>query len=188
MSSLKVQSVRGALLFVRSADDLLRAVKDVNQLLAHRRTRGSVGDEVLGIVARKRGSSPPLVRAFVGACLADASVEVSESVGLAGIWSLCWFDLTSVRGRQPHDRRKRLLNALLAGRAGGQEFPAEGRVFLPVLTPEESHQEVDVLRDDLRSLYPSLMISADCFVHDAASGGIAALGAGAPRLRLVRSR
>ena len=149
---------------------------------------------MLGIVVTANLDSGLLVSTLADAGSPDVPVEVCESVALAGIWSLCWFDVSSIEPGDPHARRKRLLDTLLFGtrwsRApmtyqGDDDEPEGRRVFLPVLTRMEGQHEVDVVLDDLRALYPTLVTGRNCFVRDPAFGGLSP--SRGHRLRLVRS-
>ena len=82
------------LLFVRSVGELSHVVRAVNELLSRRLAPSWLDPEVLGV--------------FVGR---DLDSRLRESVALAGIWSLCWFDLGSAAvGPRAADRRQKLLD------------------------------------------------------------------------------
>ncbi len=86
----------GTLLFVRGVEDIPSAVRAVNELLSRRRSRGSIDHPLLGILV---GVDLDSALHEQGCEKDEMDVTVVESVGLSGIWSLCWFGQPDVRVR-----------------------------------------------------------------------------------------
>ena len=161
------------LLFVRSVGELSHAVRAVNELLSRRLAPSWLDPEVLGVFVGRDLDSRLRVPESRSARPCCVCVTLRESVALAGIWSLCWFDLGSAAvGPRAADRRQKLLDDLVASGPGGRTEPGEPRIFLPAFTPAEAQAEVDVLLEELRARYPSLAIGSDCLLTVPACGGL----------------
>jgi len=169
-SSAEMESV-GALLFVRSLSDLPPVLPTVGSLLSRRRSSGAEGDAVMGIVVGAE-LDERLTEAAAGP--ADTDVRLRESVGLSGIWSLCWFETgLAQEGQDGAERRRRLVDCLVRAdppRAGRDEAPVARRLLFPVLTRAESGTDGGALTAALQARYPTLAVMPNGFVH-AASGG-----------------
>lgn len=163
---MRVDMRRGeAILFVRAVKDLARALETVNPLLARRRATGLLHDEVLGVLVGE-----DLDNALHGRPrkLIGAHAALRESVGLSGIWSLCWFDVPVDRAEEDADRARRCLFDRLANAMSGDA--SEGPLWFPVLTPLEARGDVRALVDALRASYPMLTVMRDVLVHDPSRG------------------
>jgi len=165
----------GALLFVRSIDDVDCAAQTVNEILARGRTLDSTGD-VLGILVSEEIDLTLSVLWCRDASAVHDHVTLRESVALSGIWSLCWFDIRLGDERTDADeRRGRLLDAVVFGLQADRPGSTGRCVFFPVLTVVEAHHEVKVLLDDLKARYSALTFGRGCFVHLPARGGLVRL-------------
>lgn len=160
----KAWKTTGALLFVRASDDLSRTIDGVNAFLSYQPSGLSPGDDLLAVVQCDDVDSNPLP--------ASGGHALRESVGLAGVWNLCSFDLTGLA----HDvsvgqRRRRLLDAVSPhhrARHGGDDVigdTARWRV-LPVVSPAEALAGVEALLGELAAQHPGLDFGPTWFAHD----------------------
>lgn len=168
-----VESIEtGALLFVHRAAALPSSIEAVNRLLSHRRACGSAGDALLGVVVRAGVDAGVMIRPLTSAGPANDAVKLRESVSLAGIWSLWWFEISSLNEIDRCERRKHLLDTLVRSDQADSDGPRGRPMFIPVLTARETTRGSAVLLDDLQERYPTLTIARECFVRDPALGMI----------------
>lgn len=154
---------RSALLFVRGTEHVTRALEAANMLRAGRRGALSLtGAEVLGIFVHE-GLDTGLVAQD---CLYTNSdgVALRESVGLNGIWTLCWFELPLTVGSPGVERRRLLLDTLLVNDLGDPASLAKRRLFFSVWTPAEALEDVTRGLRDLEARYAIWEIGREHFV------------------------
>lgn len=163
-----------ALLFVRGTDDVVSSLRMVNRLLAH---RGSSNGEVIGVVVGRRpdGSLPEPWAELA----AERDVGLRESVGVAGIWSLAWYDVPGVESREERwAARMRLLDLVARSQGEGPAKGAPRLKFFPVLASSEG-PATDSLVQWMKARYPALGLIRTIFVDEPSMGGIVSLeGAG----------
>jgi hypothetical protein len=174
-----IQSVRSAnvrsfaILFVRSADDVVSSVRLVNRLLSLRGM--SNGDVIAVVVGRARDS------ALLEPCadlVAAHDVGLREAVGVPGIWSLAWYDLSDVEAREERwAARLRLLDVV--ARTHAETLGRAPRwTFFPVLANDERPAS-ESLVEWMKARYPALGLIRTIFVDEPSMGGIVRLeGAG----------
>ncbi|MEZ4404907.1 MAG: hypothetical protein R3A52_00235 [Polyangiales bacterium] len=170
----------GALLFVRGPADLHAALRAVNALRASPRSTRPAEAPVLGILvgAGFEGALPEPARTHP-----DAEVTLAQSVDLAGVWSLCWFEARSPSPRGSSARRRWILDHVLpqASALAGGDRASPWRVLFAVVPPSERLRDVDGARDALARRYPTLTIARGVFVDDPSRGGIVRLEAAESR-------
>ena len=150
----------GAVVFVRCLAHLPNAIRAVNQLLSLRRSR-----EVLGIVVHEELDKGLPSPTYGDACT-DTSVSLRESVGVSGIWSLCWFDFTVPEElAQAEQRRTQLLDLLVFGGSAERAAAGSSRLLLPVFTSAEASKG-GALIEQLSVRYPMLAVGSHGYVHD----------------------
>ena len=173
--------MESALLFVRRTGDVPRAREAANMLLAcRRRTRPSTGGEVLGICVGERLDGELVAPRGERPHARSLGVALRESVALAGVWSLCWFELPHLVSLSGADRRRTLLDALELDEDRDPGNPDKRCLFLAVWTPAEARHDV---RGGLRGLvgrYPALEIGSEGFV-DWPERGVVSLAAASAR-------
>jgi hypothetical protein len=148
----------GAVVFVRSLEHLSNTIRAVNQLLSLRRSR-----DVLGIVVHEELDKGLPTPTYGDACA--GTVSLRESVGVGGIWSVCWFDFTLPEGlAQAEERRTQLLDLLVFG--GSAERTGRSRLLLPVLTSAEASKGGGALIEQLSVRYPMFAVGSHGYVHD----------------------
>lgn len=149
----------GALILVRSAADVPLAIHGVSELLWRRHARGASGHHVLGVVAGAGIDPDSCMQPFVG----GGKITLRESIGLSGIWNLCWFDLGPLeRAQLEAERRHRLFDCLRPD--------LQGTLF-PVFTCKEAREGTDQLVEDLALRSSALSMGQHCFVHDPVRSG-----------------
>ncbi len=166
--------MESALLFVHTAELVPRAREAANRLLAHRRrTLPSMGGEVLGTCVPERLDEGLVAPSAEGVRASSAGVAFRECVALAGIRSLCWFDLAERVGLSRTDRRRILLDA-----------PEPDEELFPFLagTPAEAQEDVSAVLRRLEGRDPALEIGRESFV-DHREGGVVRLAETATRDR-----
>ena len=159
----------GAVVFVRSLAHVPNAIRAVNQLLSLRRSR-----EVLGIVVHEELDKGLPSPTYGDACT-GTSVSLRESVGVSGIWSLCWFDFTVPEElAQAEHRRTQLLDLLVFG---GSADEGRSRLLLPVLTSAEASKGGGALIEQLSVRYPMFAVGSHGYVHDGERSALVPLAA-----------
>jgi hypothetical protein len=166
----------GALLFVRSADDVGATLQVANRFLWRRRAGHAPEGDVFGMVIGTRAD---------GALHEPAEgtrVGLSEAVGISSVWSLCWFELSGmIERRTPAAIRRYLLDRLQSDGDRGASSPDRARVsFLPVLTPTEARDDISALFAGLQARYPSLGLLRTLVVDDPLRGGVVNVTGNAP--------
>lgn len=167
-----------AVLFVRSGVDLARVVWSVNTLLSIRRRARSTPLDLVGIVVDPSFEANLVQLSRCGARASGGEVILRESVGIAGIWSLCRFDVRSCEGpRCTHDRRRDVVARLLRSGRSNADETVPRRVLLPVFSLTEACGPVDLAVEDLQRRLPTLEVGSECFAVDPQRGGIVRLSA-----------
>lgn len=148
------------LLLVRSDHDVPRACREAGAFLAFQRAclppvHAGHDRKLIGIwVDPLMVDAPPEV-------LGRASVRtmpqfrIRESVGLSGIWLLCWLDAD--RGRRSADPgavRESLLSALIEERLPSQHPTTR---FAPIFDADDRGSLVHLQTERLRGLFPGLI-------------------------------
>lgn len=160
------------MLFVRSIEHLPRAREAANMLLTRRRrNRPSTGGEVLGIFVREQVDEGLVAPGNECPRVDGSGFAFRESAALAGIWSLCWFELPRSVGLSGSDRRRILLDALELHENGYSARPERHGLFLAVWSPAEAQADVNAVLRGLVDRYPALEIGRESFV-DHPEGGV----------------
>jgi len=162
--------MESALLFIRSTEYVPRALEAANTLLARRRRTSSVRGEVLGICVDERLDGGLVASSAECPFTAVDGAAFRESVALAGIWSLCWFELAHSVSLSGTDRRRILLDTPELNDYREPGKPANRCLFLAVWTPAEARQDVSGSLHSLKAQYPALEIGSESFVDQPESG------------------
>jgi len=161
----------GALLFVRSHQDLSDTIRWVNELLVQRNLLGVAVDDVLGVCLGECIDTS-LVTGHERVHLPDTQVTLRESVGLSKIWSLCLFDLNLPDVSSAGARRQCILESLRVSQHADHVNLGWQHTLLPVLTMAEVGRGVEAIVNELSERFPALPISQNYFVYDLARGGL----------------
>lgn len=148
------------LLLVRSSDDVPRACRDVGEFLAFQRARLPTGHaeqdgRLVGIwLDPLMVDPPPGVWGSVSVS-SPRPFRIRESVGLGGIWQLCWLDAD--HEREPADLhiiriRETLVSALIKERPP-RPHPRTPQ-FVPVFDANDGHPFILSHTQRLRELFP----------------------------------
>ncbi len=149
------------LLLVRSGDDLPRACREAAAFLAFQGARlptaySRQDGRLVGIwVDPVLVDLPPEVLG-PGSATSARHFRIRESVGVSGMWCLCWLDGGHVR--QFFDLvtlRETLVSALIAAQPPPQG--AETVQFVPVFDAADDCDSILVRTDQLRELFPGLI-------------------------------
>ncbi|MFO0548577.1 MAG: hypothetical protein U0271_09330 [Polyangiaceae bacterium] len=144
------------LFVVRRAEDLSRALDDVNELLSRRRATGR-REVLLGV----------LVGVDVDSVVRESA---RESVALAGSWALCWFEPTLAPAPGPAETRRRVLELVLDGcSSAGDDGPI---LFLPLRAADERVDEFEAHLEVLERSRPNLKTMKRAIGNDASRGGL----------------
>lgn len=165
------------LLLVRSSDDVPRACREAGEFLAFQRARPSTvraqqDRRLVGIwIDPVMVDAPPEICGG-GVVSRLCQFQVRESVGVSGIWCLCWVDAD--RARKSSDlvtTGETLVSALL------EEQPPRERLgslqFIPVFDAEDNCRSALLHTERLRELFPGLI--GQPMTWNAATGVWAAL-------------
>lgn len=174
MQDMSNRHPAGALLFVRTRDALPSAITAVNALLAQRRAVGAAHERLVGIVVHRSvdavvDTSHRAASDEQGAAEAPP-VRLREAAGVAGLWSLCWFEPVLVNGHdEPSALRERLFDVAVAGAGHADAAGRDPPQLIPVFTRAETREDLHDHIQQLHSRYPTLAVGRVCFVHEAAA-------------------
>jgi hypothetical protein len=159
--------VSGAVLFVRSPEEVRRAVSSASGIYSRQAPGEPSGGELLGIIVTGEVDLGIRLSAEGGPRSVDVGVRMRASVSLAGVWHLCWFDFSLSESPDCSEgRRRRLLELLLPRLARERTASMARRVFIAVLSPEEAEVGVEVILDALEAQFPGVEVGRRCFVSD----------------------
>jgi hypothetical protein len=155
------------LLLVRSDDDIPRACREVGEFLAfHRSHPPTIQVEherrLIGMwVDPFMADTPPEVlgRSFASG---HRQFKIAESVGLSGIWQLCWLDADLPE--EPADlgsMHESLVSALAAERPQSQHPPTQR--FVPIFDSDDRRSFIHLQSMRLRELFPGMIGEAVTF-------------------------
>jgi len=169
------------LLLVRSSDDVLRACRDVGEFLAFQRARLPTGHaeqdrRLVGIWLDPLMVDPPPEVWGPVSVSSPHPFRIRESVGLGGIWQLCWLDADHDReSADLHIIRETLVSALIKERPP-RPHPRTLQ-FVPVFDPDDDYHFILLQTERLRELFPGLI--GEPMTWNRTTGALAALiGAG----------
>lgn len=149
------------LLLARSRDDIPRAYREAGEFLAFQRARlptmhAEQDRRLIGIwVDTLMVDVPPQVLGSASAS-GRGPFQIRETVGLGGIWQLCWLDVVS-DGRPDTlaEVREALVSALLGERPRSADR-ADQR-FIPVFDADDSLAFIQPQIKRLQELFPDLI-------------------------------
>jgi hypothetical protein len=165
--------VKCFLLLVRSSDDVPRACREAGAFLAFQGTRFPTMDaqqdrRLIGIwidpwmvdAPPEEWESIPLARQF----------RIRKSVGVSGIWCLCWLDSFQARGSSDLvTLRQSLVFALIEEKPRREHSGA--LQFVPVFDADDDGHSIVLHTGRLRELFPGLIGVA--MTWDKATGAFA---------------
>lgn len=149
------------LLLVRSDDDVARACREVGEFLSFQRSHPptfQVGHDwrLIGMwIDPSVVDTPPEVLRYSFAS-GHRRFKIAESVGVGGIWQLCWLD--SDLAGEPADlvsMHESLVSALVAERPQSQHPPT--RQFLPIFDADDNRSFIHLQTSRLRELFPGMI-------------------------------
>lgn len=165
------------LLLVRSSDDVPRACRDVGEFLAFQRarlpTRHAEQDwRLIGIWLDPLMVDPPPEVWGPVSVSSPHPLRIRESVGLSGIWQLCWLDADHDReSADLHTIRETLVSALIEEQPPRQQ-PGTPQ-FVPAFDSDDDRHSVLLHTERLRELFPGLI--GEPMTWNRATGALAAL-------------
>lgn len=141
---------------VRSTTDLVRAREGLGDFFAFRRWQegqAQIPDALLGIwIAPGIAVEALCIPTSRGHSAAGRPVQIRETAGLSGIWTICWLEIPSCDDRDEVSRLD-LLSALIEPTDYVQERISPRR-FIPVFPSDAALCEVQMQIRSLRQLYP----------------------------------
>lgn len=149
------------LLLVRSSDDVPRACREAGEFLAFRRARlptvhAQQDRRLVGIwIDPMMVDAPPEICGF-GSAARMRQFRIRETVGVSGIWCLCWVDAD--HARESSDLvavRETLVSALVAEQPPRQQ-PGTLQ-FIPVFDADDNCYSALLHTERLRELFPGLI-------------------------------
>ena len=165
------------LLLVRSSDDVPRACRDVGEFLAFQRARLPMGHaeqhrRLVGIWLDPLMVDPPPEVFGPVSVSGHRQFRIRESVGVGGIWQLCWLDADHEReSADLHTIRETLMCALIKERPSRPHTRTPQ--FVPVFDANDGHPFILSHTQRLRELFPSLI--GEPMTWNRATGELAAL-------------
>lgn len=149
------------LLLLRSTDDLPRACREVGEFLAFHQARiptvsAQQDRRLAGIWVDPLVVDAPPQTWGSGSTSNAHQFRMSESVGVNGIWQLCWLDAAHDRESADfHTIRETLVSALI------KERPPRPHLrtlqFVPVFDPDDNYHFILLQTERLRELFPGLI-------------------------------
>lgn len=171
------------LLLVRSGDDVPRACRDVGEFLAFQRARlptvnTEEGRRLVGIwVDPVTVDTPPEVWG-VGSVSSARRFRIRETVGMSGIWCLCWLDVDhGGELSDPITLRETMVSALIKQQPSHQHPSA--RQFYPVFDADDDNNSILLHTRQLREVFPGLI--AEPMSWDSSTGALTDLIGGRRR-------
>lgn len=141
---------------VRGSTDLVRAREELGDFFAFRRRhegQAQIPETLLGIWIEPGITVEALcVPTSRGHSAAGRPVQIRETAGLSGIWTMCWLGTPGGEGGNEVSRQD-LLSALIEPTDSGQERMPPGR-FIPVFPSDAAPSEVQTQMRSLLQLYP----------------------------------
>ena len=141
------------LVLVRGSEDLARACSELSDFFAIRqrqRDHAPVPETLLGIwVGPGMAAEVPSVLTSRTRSAAGWPVQIRETVGLSGIWTICWLETPRGEGRDDLSRFA-LLGSLIESADQGEDGVSPGRfapVFRGVTAPSEVQAEMRSLQE-----------------------------------------
>lgn len=177
-----------SILLIRSVDDLLDAVEQVNHFLVHRREhlpKSHETDQILGIwlrpeldadfqtwlmlertIDRGRFSANGAERSLSPL---EAGLSIRESVSFSQLWALCQLDGKLLfMAESAAERRCKILDHFLRARSASQ-FLGDEPMFFAVLTLYEAGPSSKPTMRRLQDSYPGI-VGKTWFIDDPESG------------------
>lgn len=149
------------LLLVRSSDDVPRACREAGEFLAFQRMRLATMDgrqdrRLIGIwIDPMMVDAPPEI-CRVGSAARACQFQIRESVGVNGIWCLCWVDADHARNSSDLAiTRETLVSALVEEQEPHQQ--PRTLQFIPVFDADDNCRSALLHAERLRELFPGLI-------------------------------
>ena len=146
---------------VRGSADLARACEELGDFFSFRRRQrdqAPLAETLLGIwIEPRMAVEVPCVLTLRDQSAAGRPVQIRETTGLSGIWTMCWLETPGGEDRNEVSRQD-LLGALIESSGFGQEGVPSGR-FIPVFRSDAAPSEAQTEMRSLRKWYPHHMIA-----------------------------
>jgi len=146
---------------VHSSTDLFRACEQLGDFFAFRRQKegqAQIPETLLGIWITPDITIEALcVPTSRGHSAAGRPVQIRETAGLSGIWTMCWLGTPGGEGGNEVSRQD-LLSALIEPADSGQEGMPPGR-FIPVFPSDAAPSEVQTQMRSLLQQYPHHLLA-----------------------------
>lgn len=149
------------LLLVRSSDDVPRACREAGEFLAFQRARlptehAEQGSRLVGIWIDPVMVDAPPETCGVGLASRACQFQIRESVGVSGIWCLCWVDADHARKSSDLvTTRETLVSALIEEQPTHQQ--PRTLQFIPVFDADDNCRSALLHAERLRELFPGLI-------------------------------
>ncbi|SDH12875.1 hypothetical protein SAMN04487974_12329 [Pelagibacterium luteolum] len=149
------------LLLVRSRDDVPRTCREAGEFLAFQRARlptvrAQQDRRLVGIwIDPVMVDAPPEICGF-GLASRLCHFQIRESVGVSGIWCLCWLDADhGGASSDPITLRETLVSALIKQQPSRQH-PSAGQ-FHPVFDADDDSNSILLQTEQLRKVFQGLI-------------------------------
>jgi hypothetical protein len=172
---------RGALLFVQNIQRLEWSISLVNDLLRRRRSGdGAAAAELLGVVI---GECRDCLWPQPAPEIEATSVQLHQSIGVAGVWCLCWYDIPRIAKQVAPGVVRQVLAELVLREAADERHCSElAPLFVPVIVGNEDVHEVWAHFRAMQSRHDNWSLNRTVFVNDAGRGGVVAYEVADPAL------
>lgn len=148
------------IVFVRSKTDLHRACGEISDFLSarHRINPALSPEEVLGIwIDEYLTITPPATLEIPADATGPVTASIRETVGIGGIWNLCWLNLDPEPGAGYRLWRSDVAETLLAV-SPPQPTPSS-LAFVPVFSHDAPGDETDAEMERLTRCHPWLVLA-----------------------------
>ena len=149
------------LLLVRSSDDVPRACREAGEFLAFQRARlptvhAQQDRRLVGIWIDPVMVDAPPETCGVGLASRACQFQIRESVGVSGIWCLCWVDADHAgESSDLVTMRETLVSALIEEQPPRQQ--PRSLQFIPVFDADDNCHLALLHTERLRELFPGLI-------------------------------
>lgn len=145
-------------LLLRTECEVPRAWREAGEFLRFHRTRLSAVHQAHERSLIGMWNAPLMIERLpeVFGCRSDSGkfqFRIRESVGVNGLWELCWLDTNLGPGANDPDATRKFLIAALIEEQQPRTPPPNSR-FAPIFDPEKQYGYVHRQTDHLKGLFP----------------------------------